>query len=83
VQPNAKVTEAAGEFNGALKIRLNASPVEGKANKVLCAWLAERLGVPNHAVHLETGHTHRYKQIRITVTGLDAKTVYEALSGGA
>src|SRR5260363_250110 len=45
MQPNAKTTEAAGEFNGALKIRLNA---------------------PNHAVHLETGHSSRYKQIRVT-----------------
>src|SRR5260363_293581 len=53
VQPNAKATETMGEFNGALKVRLNAPPVDGKANQALCAWLAERLGVPRHAVYLE------------------------------
>ncbi|CCD30172.1 conserved hypothetical protein [Candidatus Glomeribacter gigasporarum BEG34] len=81
VQPNAKTTEAAGEFNGTLKIRLNAPPLEGKANKALRAWLAERLSVPHHAVHLETGHSSRYKQIRVTAVGLDAKVVRTAFSG--
>src|SRR5260364_215349 len=30
VQPNAKATETMGEFNGALKVRLNAPPVDGR-----------------------------------------------------
>ncbi|WP_042688524.1 DUF167 domain-containing protein [Candidatus Glomeribacter gigasporarum] len=83
VQPNAKATETMGEFNGALKVRLNAPPVDGKANQALCAWLAERLGVPRHAVYLEAGHNRRYKKIRITAAGLDAKAVRVALSGNA
>ncbi len=83
VQPNTKVTEVAGEFNGALKIRLNAPPVDGKANQALCAWLAECLNVPNHAVQLKAGHTSRYKQIRITAVNLNAQAIRDALSDNA
>src|SRR5260363_115572 len=72
-----------GLVNGVLKVRLNAPPVDGKANQALCAWLAERLGVPRHAVYLEAGHNRRYKKIRITAAGLDAKAVRVALSGNA
>jgi uncharacterized protein len=83
VQPNAKVTEVAGEFNGALKIRLHAPPVDGKANQALCAWLAEDLHVSNHAVYLEASHTSRYKQIRIAAAHLNAVAVRDALLDNA
>lgn len=41
IQPGAKKTEVAGEHGEALKIRLAAPPVEGKANQKLIAWLAD------------------------------------------
>jgi uncharacterized protein (TIGR00251 family) len=44
VQPGAKRTEIAGLHGEALKIRLAAPPVEGKANAALRAFIAERLG---------------------------------------
>ena len=41
IQPGAKRTEAIGLHGDALKIKLAAAPVDGKANAVLVKYLAE------------------------------------------
>jgi len=65
VQPGAKRTEVAGAHGAALKIRLAAPPVEGKANAALLRFLAEAFGVPARAVVLVRGGTSRHKVVRI------------------
>ncbi len=40
VQPNASRTEISGVVEGALKIRLHAPPVDGKANEALINFIA-------------------------------------------
>lgn len=45
VQPRASRTELAGEHDGALKVRLAASPVGGDANRELVRFVAKTLGV--------------------------------------
>ncbi len=79
VQPGAKKTEVAGEHGGALKVRLGAPPVDGKANDCLIAFLAERLAVPKARVALEAGAASRQKRVR--VAGVDARTAAAALAG--
>ena len=73
VQPGAKKTEAAGLHGEALKIRLAAPPVDGKANACLMAFLADRLGVAKAAVSLLSGDTSRLKRVRIS--GIDPALV--------
>jgi uncharacterized protein len=63
--PNAKADSVAGEYGGAVKIKLRAPAVEGKANTALICFLAEQLELPRHAVVLERGHRSRDKVIRI------------------
>ncbi|WP_269533094.1 DUF167 family protein [Chitinimonas sp. BJYL2] len=65
LQPGAKKTEVAGLHDGALKLRLAAPPVEGRANKALIAWLADWFDVPRNAVVLENGELSRHKRVRI------------------
>ena len=65
VQPGAKKTEVAGEHGDALKIRLAAPPVDGKANAALLAFIAERLGVSKSTVTLKSGQTSRRKVLEI------------------
>ena len=65
IQPGAKQTGFAGLHGEALKIRLAAPPVEGKANAALCAFLAQFCGVPRSAVTLVSGETSRAKRVRI------------------
>lgn len=70
VRPNAKRTEVAGTHGDALKIRLAAPPVDGRANEALIAFLAEAFGVPGSRVGLLSGTTGRAKRIRIVAPRL-------------
>ena len=65
VQPNAKRTAADGLHDGALRVRLCAPPVDGKANQLLIDWLAGELGLPKRAVSLVRGETSRRKWLAI------------------
>ena len=65
VMPNAAKTQLQGLHDGALRVRLHAPPVDGKANLALQAWLAETLGIPKSAVELLRGATARRKQLRV------------------
>jgi hypothetical protein len=65
VQPNAKRTAADGLHDGALRVRLCAPPVDGKANQLLIDWLAGELGLPKRAVTLVRGDTSRRKSLAI------------------
>ena len=66
IQPGAKKTEIAGEHGDALKIRLAAPPVDGKANQALLSYLATRFGVPQRQVVLKQGETSRRKVVEIS-----------------
>jgi uncharacterized protein len=79
VQPRAKRTEVAGEREGAIVIRTNAPPVDGKANAAVCRLIAKRAGVPAGAVSVVRGQSSRDKVVR--VEGMDAADVRAALLG--
>ena len=65
VQPGAKKTEIAGLYGDALKIRLAATPVDGKANATLIAFVAKRLGLSRSSVSLKSGQTSRHKVLDV------------------
>lgn len=65
VTPNAKKTAADGLHDGALRVRLAAPPVDGKANDALLAWLAAELGLPRRALQLLRGASARRKQLQV------------------
>lgn len=70
VQPNASRSEVVGEVEGALKIRLSAPPVDGKANEALERFIAERLALPWRDVSVSHGRTSRQKLLEVK-TSLD------------
>lgn len=65
VQPRASANELAGRHGDALKVRLQAPPVEGAANEALIRFLAERLGVPRAAVRIVAGPASRRKTVLV------------------
>jgi uncharacterized protein len=66
VQPGAKQSEIAGLHGDALKIRLAAPPVEGRANEALLRFIADRFGVPLRNVELLRGSQSRHKIVNVT-----------------
>ena len=64
-QPGAKKTAITGIYGegtaAQLKIAVKAPPLEGRANRELMAFLAERLGVAKNAVELRSGELSRSK----------------------
>lgn len=66
IQPGAKRSEIAGLHGEALKIRLAAPPVEGRANEALLKFIAALFGVPVRQVELKQGGQSRHKVVAIT-----------------
>lgn len=65
IQPRASRDELAGPLGEALKVRITAPPVDGKANVHLVAFLARTFGVAKGDVVLESGAGSRTKRLRV------------------
>ncbi|MDP3097169.1 MAG: DUF167 domain-containing protein [Syntrophales bacterium] len=73
VVPRASRREPVGIRDDALKLRITAPPVEGKANRECVRMLAELLGVKKTQVAIISGHTSRTKTV--AVEGVKAKEI--------
>jgi uncharacterized protein (TIGR00251 family) len=65
IQPRASKDEIIGEIAGALKIRLQAPAVEGRANEALIEFLAQLLKTSKGAVRILSGERSRIKRLEI------------------
>ena len=70
-QPGAKKSAVAGLHGDALKVRVAAPPVEGKANEALTAFVARALGLPRRAVSIVKGESSREKVLLIADASAD------------
>jgi uncharacterized protein (TIGR00251 family) len=77
VQPRAARTEIVGEHNGAIKMKIAAPPVDGKANEECRRYLAKLLKVSATSVEIISGESSRDKVIR--VSNMSARRILEAL----
>lgn len=66
VQPGAKHDEIAGLHGHRLKIRINAPPVDGKANIQLVKYIAQVFQVRRARVKIVSGEKNRDKRLKIT-----------------
>jgi uncharacterized protein len=75
VVPNARQTAIDGLHGEAgqqaLKIRLQAPPVDGQANVALIKWMAKLLGLHQSDLHIQRGHGSRLKQLRLNPQAAD------------
>jgi len=65
LQPGASRIGFAGLHGERLKIRISAPPVDGKANRMLMAFLSEAFAVGKQQVSLLSGQSSRQKRIAI------------------
>ncbi|HEX9391781.1 MAG TPA: DUF167 domain-containing protein [Usitatibacteraceae bacterium] len=77
-QPGAKRTEIQGLHGDALKVRLAAPPIEGRANQELRRFLAELFQVPQRNVNLVSGEASRQKRFRIRGSAIDPMSLLDS-----
>ncbi|MFZ2300399.1 MAG: DUF167 domain-containing protein [Gallionella sp.] len=75
VQPGAKRSEIAGLHGEALKIRLAAPPVEGRANEALLKFIAGLFDVPLRQVELRQGGQSRHKVVAIAGSEVEPESL--------
>lgn len=66
VVPRARRDEIQGIEGGALKVRVTAPPVGGKANRAVIEFLAERLGVGRSQIEIISGERSRRKVVKLS-----------------
>ena len=79
ITPNAKKSEVTGVLGDALKLKLRAQPIEGKANAALLKFLAGALSVSKSSVTITHGLTSKRKLIDIAAPGLTPADVAKRL----
>lgn len=70
VQPGAKRSEISGLHGGALKLKLAAPPIDGRANEALLKYIAGLFDVPVRQVELRQGGQSRHKVVAISGSGV-------------
>ena len=76
VLPRSSRCEIAGIQGEALKIRITAPPVDGKANDECIKFLSDWLGIKKSRITIISGHTSRNKRIAVSgVTANDMKAI--------
>jgi uncharacterized protein (TIGR00251 family) len=79
IVPNARRSEVVGAHGDAIKVKVQAPPVDGKANEALCEFLAEQLQVPARSIEIVGGGKSRDKTVAIA--DLDAEVARQRLLG--
>jgi uncharacterized protein (TIGR00251 family) len=82
IQANARKSEVIAVLDDALKIKLHAQPIDGKANLALIAYLATLLKLPKNAVSITHGHTAKRKLLAIAAPHLTLEQFEQALLAG-
>ncbi|MCP5229627.1 DUF167 domain-containing protein [Accumulibacter sp.] len=71
VQPGTKRSGVAGLHGDALKVRLSAPAIDGRANAALVDFVAQRLGLARGLIELRNGHKSRRKVLVVRGAALD------------
>lgn len=79
IVPNARRSEVVGTHGDAIKVKVQAPPVDGKANEALREFLAEQLQIPARSIEIVGGEKSRDKTVAIA--DLDSAVVRERLLG--
>lgn len=70
IQPGAHKTEIVGKHGDYIKIRLQAPPVDGKANQSLIEFIAKKLSIKVKAIRIIRGEKSRIKSLEISSLSL-------------
>jgi uncharacterized protein (TIGR00251 family) len=77
VQPGAKRNEIVGLHSDALKVKLAAPPIEGRANEALLKFIAELFDVPLRNTQLLKGGQSRHKVVEIISSNINPPSLLD------
>ncbi|MFC2144888.1 DUF167 domain-containing protein [Actinomycetota bacterium] len=81
IRPGAAETRVEGIYQDRIKIRINAPPEKGRANRELLKFIAKTLFIPKSQITILSGKTSNYKEILIKPS--PNKDYYDILLGQA
>jgi len=65
VKPRSRINSIKVENDGTVVVKINALPVDGKANEEVIKVLSKQFKLPQSAFEIIRGHTNPYKTIRV------------------
>lgn len=85
MQPRAARDAIVGEHGDALRLKVEAPPLEGRAGRAVQELLSRVLDVPPSSVVVSAGHGSRHKRVEVagTSAGKVARTLQLVLSSRA
>ncbi|MDP8217105.1 MAG: DUF167 domain-containing protein [Candidatus Theseobacter exili] len=81
VQPGSKQQGVEMLLDGTIKVRLQAPPVEGKANKALIDYLSKLFGIKKSAISIHKGEKSRNK--KCFIYGISQKYMVDTIKENA
>lgn len=82
VVPRASKDAIQGLLGDALKVRIQAPPVEGKANAYLVKFLSKKWNIPRRDIEILSGETGRNKRLRIVNPTAELRKTLLSIGGG-
>jgi len=82
VVPRASRNEIAGVQGDALKVRIQAPPLDGKANAYLIKFLSKHWKIPRSNIEILSGETGRNKRLRINRPSAELRKTLLSFSNG-
>ncbi len=79
IVPNARCSEVVGVYGDAIKVKVQAPAMDGKANEALREFLAEVFAVSVRDVEIVAGEKSRDKMV--SIADLDAEEAKKRLLG--
>jgi len=77
-QPRSSRAGIDGIIGDALKVRIHAAPVDGKANRELIETVADAFGLAKSAVSFKSGETSKTKRLQLVgISGAEVARIVE------
>lgn len=79
IVPQSSENKLCGYHGDAIKLKIKAPPVDGKANKAIIIFLAEFLNIPKKYIDIKHGDTGRNKLVEFNVDKSQENEILEKL----
>ena len=80
VKPNSRTDDIVVVAEGFLRVKIKATPIDGKANKYLIKYLSDVFELPKNHIQIISGFTGSHKRVNIIAEEQKIKSVFKTLT---